>query len=100
MYYVYILYAPDYNKYYVGQTQDIEQRLLTHNELSQNSYTAKYRPWELKVYLSVPTRAAAIAMERHIKSKKRRAFLEAVIDSKNLREKLIEEFSGADNSSN
>mgnify|MGYP006266271713 CR=1 len=32
MHYVYILYSPGSDKYYVGQTSDVGQRLQFHNE--------------------------------------------------------------------
>jgi putative endonuclease len=47
MYYVYALYAPDYEKIYVGYTSNLRQRLLSHNELGTKGWTVNYRPWEL-----------------------------------------------------
>jgi len=32
MYYIYILYSPSSDKYYVGYTNDYNRRLLEHNE--------------------------------------------------------------------
>jgi putative endonuclease len=34
MHFVYILYSSKHDKYYVGQTDDVERRLVKHNELS------------------------------------------------------------------
>ena len=93
MFYVYILYSASADKYYVGQTQDITQRLLEHNELSENSYTSKHRPWELQLALALPSRSAALRLERHIKSKKRRSYLEYLIRDEELQQKLMEEYS-------
>ncbi|MCB9317582.1 MAG: GIY-YIG nuclease family protein, partial [Lewinellaceae bacterium] len=47
MYYVYILYSRKYNKSYVGFTSNLDNRLLSHNELGTKGFTLKYRPWEL-----------------------------------------------------
>ncbi|MFB6343545.1 GIY-YIG nuclease family protein [Saccharicrinis sp. FJH62] len=47
MYYVYILYSKSADKYYVGSTGNIEQRLYQHNNSAVNKFTSKYRPWEL-----------------------------------------------------
>ncbi|MCB9296522.1 MAG: hypothetical protein H6559_25920 [Lewinellaceae bacterium] len=33
-----MLYSPSADKYYVGQTPELETRLLFHNELSENSF--------------------------------------------------------------
>ena len=46
-YYVYILWSESIQRYYVGHTRDIEQRLMRHNR-GDNSYTKKGMPWELK----------------------------------------------------
>ena len=93
MYYVYIIYSPSHDKYYVGQTQDVNQRLLEQNELSEGSYTSKYRPWELRLSLPVPTRSSAIRLEAHIKGKKRRSFIEVLLSDVALQDRLIKEFS-------
>lgn len=42
MHYAYILYSPSADKCYIGQTPDIETRLLFHNEISENSFTSRY----------------------------------------------------------
>ncbi|MBK6636002.1 MAG: GIY-YIG nuclease family protein [Chitinophagaceae bacterium] len=43
---VYILYSLTAKKHYTGFTSNLEQRLLSHNELGKD-WTAKYRPWQL-----------------------------------------------------
>jgi len=70
MHYVYILYSAGADKYYVGQTSDIEQRLLYHNELSEKSYTSRYRPWALKAVIEAGSRSQAVRMERYVKRQK------------------------------
>jgi len=47
MFTVYALYSRKYDKIYVGFTSNLEQRLISHNELSNKGWTPKYRPWEL-----------------------------------------------------
>lgn len=64
MHVVYILHSPTYDKYYVGQTPEVETRLLFHNELSENSYTSRYRPWELKRVIEVGSRSLAVQIGR------------------------------------
>ena len=48
MWYIYILYSEGFDKYYVGYTKDYRRRLSEHNESMRNTYTSKYRPWEIK----------------------------------------------------
>jgi putative endonuclease len=41
---VYILFSVPHQKHYTGFTNDLEQRLISHNK-SGRGWTAKYRPW-------------------------------------------------------
>ncbi|MBK8699084.1 MAG: GIY-YIG nuclease family protein [Saprospiraceae bacterium] len=46
-FFVYVLYSQEYDKYYIGHTQKLAQRLIQHNALSNKTYTSRYRPWSL-----------------------------------------------------
>ena len=92
MHYVYILYSPSFDKYYIGQTPDLETRLLFHNELSKNSYTSRYRPWELVRSIAASSRSAAIQLEKYIKGRKSRAYIKKLIEEESAVEKLLDRF--------
>ena len=92
MFSVYILFSEEHDKYYVGQTDDLERRLLQHNELSENSFTSRYRPWALALAIEVPDRTIAIKMERFIKKQKSKKYLSEVIASKTRQEMLMQRF--------
>ena len=68
-YYVYILYSQKFDKYYYGQTQNLEERLKRHNAGSEK-YTKTYLPWVLFAWKICNTRADAIMMERKLKNLK------------------------------
>jgi putative endonuclease len=69
--FVYILYAEQHDKYYIGQTDDLEMRLQRHNEFeASQSYTSKYRPWALKIFFKAETRSDAVKIERKLKALK------------------------------
>jgi putative endonuclease len=53
MYYVYILQSTITNKFYKGQTDNLERRLKEHNNKEEKS-TAPYAPWILLWSTSVP----------------------------------------------
>ncbi len=77
MFYVYIIYSSIKDKYYIGQTSDIENRVETHRirkNLGAND-------WVLKYSETFATRSDAVKRELEIKSKKRRAFIEGLISS-------------------
>ena len=73
-YFVYILYSKKRSKYYVGQTADIKKRLKRHNQglvLSTKSGT----PWELILQIEVSTRSEALILERKIKNRGAKRYL-------------------------
>lgn len=75
MYYVYILKSlnfPDQN--YIGQTDDVAQRLRVHNA-GGSLHTAKYKPWKLVSTISFETKEKAIEFETYLKSGSGRAFV-------------------------
>jgi putative endonuclease len=81
MYYTYILYSKDFDRYYVGQCEFIDIRLKRHNNRCVPS-TKPYVPWEI-VYKEVfATRAEAANREKEIKNKKSRKYIEYLITSK------------------
>lgn len=46
MYYTYVLYSKEIDKYYIGSTQDVEERLKKH--LSNHSgFTGKVKDWKV-----------------------------------------------------
>ena len=45
MFNVYVLYAPNFNKIYIGYTSDLENRIRSHNIFATKGYTVKFRPW-------------------------------------------------------
>ncbi|CAN5218565.1 hypothetical protein BH09BAC6_BH09BAC6_12070 [soil metagenome] len=47
MFTVYVLYSKSYDKIYIGFTSNLEQRLLSHNELGKKGWTINFRPWQL-----------------------------------------------------
>ena len=67
MYYVYILYSEKMAKHYIGQTNNLEQRLKRHNDGYEN-FTAKGLPWVLVWSTSKKSRAEAKALEKKLKN--------------------------------
>lgn len=70
-YFVYILYSPSYNRTYVGQTNDISNRLSYHNSGKVKS-TKPFRPWTLIYSESFSSRSEAMKREKWFKSKQGR----------------------------
>lgn len=83
MYTVYVLYSSKMDKYYIGSTQNIEDRLKRHNA-GRSKYTKPGMPWQLMYTASYPTRSEAYQQERALKALKNRTKLEALIHNKNI----------------
>jgi putative endonuclease len=84
MYYVYILFSPNSDRYYIGHTPNVQKRLEEHNNPSRfDKYTAKHLPWMLILFFEISSdRGEAMIVERFIKKQKSRVFLEKLIEQK------------------
>ena len=67
MFYVYILYSENFKRYYIGQTNDIGNRLQSHNSGYVVS-TKPYLPWTLLCFLEKDTRSEAMILEKKLKN--------------------------------
>lgn len=78
MFYVYILFSKKMNRYYVGHTCDLANRIDQHNS-GLSDYTSKTNDWELKYSESYSSRQEAQQREFAIKRKKSRKYIEWLI---------------------
>ena len=78
IFYVYILQSQSTGRYYCGQTKNLQQRLLHHNDPDYRSDATTRRftgPWNLVWSEQHLTRSGAMRKERQIKSRGVRRFL-------------------------
>ena len=75
MFYVYILHSSSSNKFYVGQTHNLEKRLNDHNR-GASPFTKRGSPWDLVVSFPVSSRNEAIKLEARIKARGIKRFLQ------------------------
>ena len=74
MFFVYILYSDSKDKYYVGQTNNIEDRFFRHNSGFVKS-TKSGLPWNLVRFFEVPARSDAMLLEKKIKGRGAKRYL-------------------------
>ena len=79
MFFVYILKSKNYNSYYVGHCEDLNDRIIRHNQ-GRNKSTKLKKPWELKYSEEYKTRGEAMKRENEIKRKKNRKYIEWLIN--------------------
>lgn len=81
MLHVYAIYNRQANKYYIGQTMDIQVRLGQHNDHTFKTYTSRFpSEWELIYQESVATRSEALKREKSLKSGNGRLYIKSLID--------------------
>ena len=74
---VYILYSNTAKKHYTGFTTNLEQRLISHNELGKG-WTSKYRPWQLIFSKEFVTKKEAMEYEKWLKAGVGRDFIKTL----------------------
>jgi putative endonuclease len=74
-FFVYILLSEKSGRYYTGQTHDLIKRLLEHNG-EDAGHTLKEQPWKIVWYTKLPTRSDAVILERKIKKRGAKRFLD------------------------
>jgi len=70
-YYVYILESEKDGRYYIGQTQNPDERIRYHNT-GRSGYTRKFMPWRIKYSAVCSSRSEAMRLEKKLKAMKSR----------------------------
>ncbi|MEM0543710.1 GIY-YIG nuclease family protein [Flavobacterium sp. j3] len=82
MHCLYILYSKTVDKYYVGESHNVEERILKHNEHAyKGSFSKIANDWELCLKLALDTSSDAIYLEKFIKRMKSKVFIEKIISN-------------------
>jgi putative endonuclease len=80
-YFIYILFSKALNKYYVGSTSNIDERLKKHLS-NHKGYTSMAKDWEIVYTESFDDRTSALVREKQIKRWKSRKMIEHLIKEK------------------
>ena len=90
VFYCYILYSKKLDRYYIGETEDIDQRLILHNSgFFKGSYTSKVSDWVIYYFIKCNSREQARAIEYYIKKMKSRKYIENLSKYPEISEKLL-----------
>ena len=82
MYYLYFLFSPLANKFYIGHSNDPWKRLEQHLTNSGNKYTGSYTDWELvAIYEVSAIKGDADRIEKFIKQQKSRSLIERMVSA-------------------
>ncbi|MBR2195799.1 MAG: GIY-YIG nuclease family protein [Salinivirgaceae bacterium] len=89
-YFVYILYSQAIDKYYIGETVDLNNRLEEHiSHTFCGSFTTRSTDWKIYLVMECQSRTQARLVESHIKKMKSKSYIQNLKKYPELREKLI-----------
>ena len=77
-YYLYILHSKSLDRYYIGSTSNLEERLRRHLSNHQG-FTSKAKDWEIVYCEAFLSNNEAQARERWVKNQKSRKVIEGLI---------------------
>ena len=80
MFYVYILHSESFDRYYIGQTNNLVDRIRRHNSGYVKS-TKAYKPWEVVYSETFQSRGDSISRESYLKSLKSKTAIKELIEA-------------------
>jgi putative endonuclease len=90
MHHLYILYSKSATKFYIGETHNIDHRLIKHNQHSySDSFTKIANDWELVLLFNCSNREEAIFLEKFIKKMKSSIFIEKIINDHTILDDIL-----------
>ena len=81
MFYTYVLISKKNNRYYIGHTNSIEERLISHNS-GQVASTKNKGPWICVYFETFGTKLEANRRELEIKRRKSKKYLDLLVNNK------------------
>ena len=73
---VYILYSKNLNRFYVGYSSNLEERLIFHENAESRKFTSNADDWVLFNKINCESKAQGLAVEAHIKRMKSKKYIE------------------------
>jgi putative endonuclease len=88
-----ILYSPSLDKYYIGETENIEERLNYHNSgFFKSSYTHKVNDWIIFINIPSRNRIHTRKIEKFLKHMKNRSFIMKLKENPKIIEDIVKRF--------
>ena len=90
MHYLYILFSEKLNRFYVGETSNVEKRLIMHNQhVYKNSFTKSASDWVIHLSKKYNNKNDALYIEKFIKRMKSRKFIEKIINDNEILDDIL-----------
>ena len=79
MFYTYILYSAKLDKFYIGFSQNPQNKVIQHNSDLNKKWTKRGQPQEIVMTIEFQSKTDAMKAEEFIKNQKSRKFIEKLI---------------------
>ncbi|MCP9199652.1 GIY-YIG nuclease family protein [Gramella sp. GC03-9] len=90
MHYLYILFSEKINRFYVGETNDVEFRIKLHNDHHfKSSFTNAANDWKVALKFETACKEEALYLEKFLKRMKSKKFIEKVIEEPSILQDLL-----------
>lgn len=94
MFFVYILFSKKLNRYYIGFTSNLNQRLdFHHNDTQSRKFTYNAEDWILHFTLECKSKEQAMAIEKHIKAMKSKTYIQNLVKYPEIKHKLLSKYN-------
>ena len=91
MHYLYILYSKKTDSYYIGETADMDMRIIKHNNhYYKKGFTKIAADWLPKLDFKCSSKQNALYLEKFIKRMKSRKFLEKIIADPSILQEILD----------
>jgi len=90
MHYLYIIHSKSIDRYYVGESPDVINRLDQHNShYFKKGYTKAANDWEIALSRECNSKEEAIFLEKFIKRMKSRKIIEKIIRKPEILDEIL-----------
>jgi len=90
MHYLYIIFSDSLNKYYVGETHNLEERLFKHNNHSyKGAFSNITEDWRIVFSKKCDSKKEALFLEAFIKRMKSKKFIQKVIHNPSILDDIL-----------
>ena len=97
MHFVYVLYSHSIDRFYIGETHDVQLRLHKHNmDFYDNKWSARGKPWDLFFTIQCHDKSQAKQVEAHIKRMKSKTYIRNLKLYPQITERLLAKYSPSD----
>ena len=92
--FVYIIYSESTDRFYIGETVEVEERITRHNSgFYHSSYSKQAKDWKLFWQLECKSRRQALQIENHIKKMRNRKYYHNLKYFPEIAQKLLSQYS-------